>query len=188
MRVRGQLVVRVLGDAVVPLPEADSGSTCTVASDRYWRWCSSWWRTSTATAWPSSTDKAGRHRHVDLRMQSVADPAYPRLGDRDDTRDMTGGVTDLVDDLGVDAVDGAAEHASGRLPDDAEDGGADGETDERVGEREAEPDPERAGEHGETGEAVDAGVGAVGDEGSAGDAPARSGCAPARRSRSRGSR
>ena len=80
-------------------------------------------------------------------------------------------LVDLVDDLRVDAVDGAAEDAladcqtmrmMARAMSSPTIGSASGKP---------EPDADRAGEHREAGEAVDAGVLPVGDEGDAADAP-----------------
>ena len=54
------------------------------------------------------------------------------------------------------------------------DRGTDQEADDRIGEGEAEPDPDHAGDHGQGGEPVGAGMDAVGDQGRGADPAAHS--------------
>ena len=73
-------------------------------------------------------------------------------------------MVDLVQHVRFNAVQHPRHHRPRRLPDDAEDRHRDQQPDDRVGERKAHPDPERPQHHGKAGEAIGAGVIAVGDQ------------------------
>ena len=104
-------------------------------------------------------------------MQSVADPASLGL-DNPRSGHMFRRMPDLGHHAGLDAVQHAGKHGACRLPDDAEYGDGDEQPDDRVGQRKAEPDADGTDDHGKAGEAVGAGVVAVGDERRAVDLPA----------------
>ena len=74
-----------------------------------------------------------------------------------------------VDELGVDAVHEAAEHVADGGAQHGQDGDRDEQPDDGVGEREAKRDTASTEQHGQRGEAVGAGVQAVGDQGGRAD-------------------
>src|SRR4051794_38612290 len=99
----------------------------------------------------------------------MAEPAQLHVGSADDAAHMLNGVPRLGCQARLDTIDHAADNRYGGLPDDPEDRQGDQQSDDRFGQRQAEPHPDRAEHDGEAGQAVDAGMGPIGDQGRAVD-------------------
>src|SRR5258707_579315 len=80
------------------------------------------------------------------------------------TRNMSGGVMDFRADVRIDAIQASRDDRLGRLPDNAENRERDQKADDGVGKRKARPNAGRSEDNGQAGEAIGAGVIAVGDE------------------------
>ena len=78
-------------------------------------------------------------------------------------RHMLGGAPNSRD-LRLYTVQHAGQHRARRLPDDAKDRKRDEQADDRVGKRKTQPDAKCSEYHGKSGQAVGAGVVAVGNE------------------------
>lgn len=97
-------------------------------------------------------------------MQVVADPPHAESVDGCDTGNACGGLFRGRDQLRVDGVHESGSDLLGGAVGDHGDGQGDGEANQWVSQGEAESDTGSTGNHGEGGEAIGPGVGAVGDE------------------------
>jgi hypothetical protein len=101
---------------------------------------------------------------LDFDVEPVADPTRPDPVNRFDRRRRLDDVEDLVRHLWIDGVEETPKHEAGGVAANDEDRGGDDEPGDRVCCVPAGGDAGGAGNYGERGEPVDAGVQAVGDE------------------------
>ncbi|MCC2626899.1 MAG: hypothetical protein K0S14_549 [Thermomicrobiales bacterium] len=102
---------------------------------------------------------------MEIGMHAVAEPARPHLMDPLDALDVERGALDFGQDGRLDPVQHAQEDRAGGVLDDEEDRHRDHQPDERIEHWHADPDADRADEHGEGGKAIDSRVLSVGNEG-----------------------
>lgn len=73
-------------------------------------------------------------------------------------------MSDLVDDLRVCPIEQACEDGLARVPDDFQDGDCDQQAHDRIRQRVAQPDPHRAEQHCQAGQAIHPGVIPIGHQ------------------------
>jgi hypothetical protein len=106
-----------------------------------------------------------------FRPDLVPDPAHPDLAGAQHAGGGAQGVFGLVDELEVDGVHQPPVDLACCLPQDGEDGDSDEETDDGVGPAPADRNAACAGQHGQGGQSVGAGVEPVRDQGGGADLP-----------------
>ena len=109
------------------------------------------------------------HGDVQLGAEGVAEPAGAHLVDSLHPGHSGGGALDAVDLGGLHGVHQAAVHGQGGILHDEQDGDRDQRADERVGQGETDDATDGAKKHGQRGEAVHAGVLAIGHQGGGAD-------------------
>src|SRR5947208_11935219 len=112
-----------------------------------------------------------RDRNAQVRVQAMAQPSGPNVCHLFDAFGVARRFSNLVNDGGFDSIQHAGKDRLARLPHDLSDRDRDEKSDDRVGERITEPDAYGANEDGETSQAVDPCVVAVGDQSRALDLP-----------------
>src|ERR1700761_1449762 len=112
---------------------------------------------------------AGVDEDVALGPELVADPAHADLAGAQYAGDGGQGRFGLVDEGGVDGIHEPAVDLAGGRSHHGQDGDRDEQADDGVGLPPAQGDAARAGQAGQGGEAVGAGVRPVGDEGARAD-------------------
>src|SRR6266446_3114024 len=121
----------------------------------------------------------GSDRNAQVGVQAMAQPSGPNVRHLFDAFGVARRISNFVDDCMLDGVEpaiideirDAGEDRLARLPHDLSDRDRDEKSDDRVGERITEPDADGAKEDGETGQAVDPCMVAVGDQSGALDLP-----------------
>ena len=134
-------------------------------------WESTSWRTRSATAWASVERDRAIGAEGERDEETAAGPARAHVRDLRDAGNGAGLAIHLRDDVGVYGVHEAVEHVAADIEQDVEDG--DGDEQAAMGSATGTPRATRTRPSGgERGDAVGAGVLAVGDEGGAVEAAA----------------
>jgi hypothetical protein len=110
-------------------------------------------------------------RYVDLRVQTMTEPASANIRNFFDSRYMFCRVPDFIGYMRINAIKNSREDLLAALDDDAEYRNSNNQSDNRVGKRIAKPDPEYTDKHCEARPPVDPGMLAVGNERRAADPP-----------------
>ena len=101
---------------------------------------------------------------VHLRMKSVAQPSHAHFGDIPHVSRMIHCMSNLIEDLRVYAVEQTGKDPPAGFPYDVEDGNCNEKTNDGVRQRHAQPDSDGPEKNGQTGQPIDAGVIAVGND------------------------
>src|SRR6266436_2683419 len=113
----------------------------------------------------------GSDRNAQVGVQAMAQPSGPNVRHLFDAFGVARRISNFVDDGRLDSIEHAGKDRLARLPHDLSDRDRDEKSDDRVGERITEPNTHGAKEDGETGQAVDPCMVAVGDQSGALDLP-----------------
>src|SRR3972149_3166419 len=109
---------------------------------------------------------------MQLCLQPVSQPSHSHFRDIPHTGGVMRSMLYLLNDFGIYAVQQACEYRSAGIPDNLEDGSTDQKPHDGVSQRIAQPDPQSANQHRQTGQAIYPGVMAIGHECGTTDFPA----------------
>ena len=113
---------------------------------------------------PFLNSKFWTYSDIQLGVKSVAQPPYPDISDPANPLDVIDRMVDFINDFGIYAIEQTGENRLAGLPDDLHDCCRNKKTNDRIRQWIAQPDPDHAQKHSQTGEAVYPGVLTVGDE------------------------